>query len=390
MSAIPIVGIEGELCYMFSARIAGRSATTNRARRFDMMRKSLICLVTGIWIALVSGGLTLAHAAQFQNPIQAAKDAYNKAKQDAQQQKQQQQQKPQSSGQPPNGASTQSGSASTADCCGPEAMKKVADSLGFIDIVGIKLGMTPAQAVAAVKAYNPNLKIETLTARLEHPSGTPGNFVRVPMTIKAFTPNVRQDLGPVEWIAMEFTMPPGHPLLAKVQRFTGFLYTEPVTASTLLQSLRKKYGQENYTSTTTGWVYDSNGKLLTRVSNLQGICAGDGWASGVPGGGLGPAPPPGETGVGINLSNTTDPENRELLTVPEAGPDCMPLVWVGASGVGEDVAPNTQQHSMTVMMESGALMYMSRKATHAWLQAEADAKTKHDDNAAAGRSAPKL
>lgn len=317
--------------------------------------------------------------AQNQNPIQAAKDAYNKAKQDAQQQKQQQQQKPQSSE-----PQAQPGSAAAgADCCTPEAMKKVAASISFVDIVGIKLGMTPQQAVAAVKAYNPNLKIQTLTARLQHP-GDP-NFVRVPYTIRAYTTNVRQDLGPVEWIAMQFTMPPSPPLLAKVHRYTGFLYNQPVMASNLLESLRKKYGQENYTATAPGWIYDSNGKLLTRVSNLQGICAGSGYASPVPGGGPGPAEPPGETGAQINLDTL-----RDSVNVPEAGPDCIPLVWVTASNVGEGFAPNSQQNKMDVTLESGALMYMSRRATHAWLQAELDAKVKKQDDDAAKRTAPKL
>jgi len=246
-------------------------------------------------------------------------------------------------------------------------MKKIAASVGFVDIVGVKLGMTPEQAVAAVKAYNPNLKIVTLTARLEHPSGPPGNFVRVPYTIDAYTANNRQDLGPVEWIAMQFTMPPGPPLLAKVQRFTGFLVSQPVMTSNLVESLRKKYGQDNYASTGRGWGYDSNGKLLTRVSNLQGICAGDGMAMAVPGGGA--THEGSETGAQVSLSNTTDPSNPGLYNLPEAGPDCAPIVWVVASSnVGEDAAPNSQQTSMTVTMESGALMYMSRRATHAWLQ----------------------
>ena len=357
------------------------------------MKKSSMRLLRHLFIVLALGGLTVVHAAQFQNPIQAAKDAYNKAKQDAQQKKQQQPQGPQSSGQsaqsdasqPPNGGNVQSGSAaSAADCCNPEAMKKVAASLGFVDIVGIKLGMTPAQAVAAVKAHDPNLKIQTLTARLEHPSD-PGNFVRVPMTIKAYTPNLRPDLGTVEWIAMQFTLPPSPPLLAKVQRYTGFVASQPVMASTLLESLTKKYGQAN--SQGNLWVYDSNGKLLTRVSNLQGTCAHDGMATAIGGGGPGPIQPPGETGVGVNLSNTS---NSQLYAVSEAGPDCVPLVWVATRGLSEDVAPNSQQSSLEVTMESGALMNMSLKATHAWLQAEADAKTKSDDKAAAGRSAPKL
>jgi len=41
--------------------------------------------------------------------------------------------------------------ASPGDCCSPAAMKQIATSLGFIDIVGIKLGMTPQEAVAAIK-----------------------------------------------------------------------------------------------------------------------------------------------------------------------------------------------------------------------------------------------
>jgi len=91
-----------------------------------MMRKFGMRLVTGLSISLVVGGLTLAQTAQFQNPIQAAKDAYNKAKQDAQQQKQQQapQSRPQATqpnpGQPPNSgshpATTSSPVATGADC----------------------------------------------------------------------------------------------------------------------------------------------------------------------------------------------------------------------------------------------------------------------------------
>ena len=269
-----------------------------------MMRKLGMRLLTGLSISLVVGGLTVAQAAQFQNPVQAAKDAYNKAKQDAQQQQQQQkqQQAPQSRpqatqpnpGQPQNSGSqppaTPASSVRTrADCCTPHAMKKTAASLGFVDIVGIKLGMTPEQAVAAVKAYNPSLKIENLTARLDHPSN-PGTFVRVPYTINAYSANTRQDLGPVEWIAMQFTLQPGPPLLEKVVRYTGFVNTQPVMTSNLLQSLQKKYGQQNYTQRgdSVGWVYDSNGKLLTRVTDPEGICASDGFATGVPGGGSGP------------------------------------------------------------------------------------------------------
>jgi len=374
-SALPLTGLTLPLVRGISMRIA-------------FVRIAAFVLVG-------TAGLTPA-VAQITNPIQAAKDAYNKAKQQQPQQRQGKREQPQpgvsqTSAQPSNSPGAADAPAadpaptSAVDCCSPEALKKIAASVGFVDIVGIKLGMTPEQAVAAVKAYNPNLKIENLTARLEHPSGTPGNFVRVPYTINAYTANTRQDLGPVEWIAMQFTLPPGPPLLAKVQRYTGFVASQPVMASNLVESLRKKYGQAN--SEGNMWVYDSNGKLLTRVGNPQETCAHDGMATGVAGGGSGPHPPPGETGVGVNLSNTS---NSQAYALPEAGSDCVPLVWVVARGLSEDVAPNSQQSSLTVTMESGALMNMSLKATHAWLQAEADAKIKQEDDAAAGRSAPKL
>lgn len=354
-----------------------------------MLRQSNLRLLRGLFVMLVMGGLrpAPAHAAQFQNPIQAAKDAYNKAKQ------QQAQPKPNQStnvapGQPPNSASASptpsSAAAPGADCCTPAAMKKVAGSLGFVDIVGIKLGMTPEQAVEAVKAHNPSLKIENLTARLEHPSGPLGNFVRVPYTINAYSANSRTDLGPVEWIAMQFTLPPGPPLLAKVVRYTGFVVGQPVMASNLVESLRKKYGQDNYAfgGDTLGWVYDSNGKLMTRVSSPEGVCVGDGYATGIPGAGTGPHQG-GESGKSLDLSGTRESES-------ESKPVCLPLVWVMANNVGEGVPPNSQDTEMRVTMESGALMYMSRIATHDWLQAEADAKTKQQNDAAAGRSGPTL
>jgi len=37
-------------------------------------------------------------------------------------------------------------SAQSSDCCSRDALKKIASSAGFIDLPGIKLGMTPEQA----------------------------------------------------------------------------------------------------------------------------------------------------------------------------------------------------------------------------------------------------
>jgi len=274
------------------------------------------------------------------------------------------------------------------DCCSPAAMKQIAASLGFIDIVGIKLGMTPQDAVAAINTYNRDLKIETLNARL-YPSGPQGNFVKVPYSINAHTLNTNTNKGPVEWIALRFTTPPNPPLVAKIVRYTGFPVGQPVMASTLLGSLRKKYGQDNMDDGSyRGWVYDNNGKLLTRtLSSLEkGGCVGDGVASSIAGGG--PADhPAGEIGVNIDLNSTNvtkagfDPE-RALI--------CVPLVFAAASNVGSGFAPSSQQLQMTVTLESGALMYDSTKATHDWLQSQWDAKTKQQIDETKQRTGPRL
>ncbi len=277
-------------------------------------------------------------------------------------------------------------SAPSGDCCSDAAQQKLAATVGFTDIVGIKLGMTPQQAVAAVKAHDPNLKIETLTARLEDPSGTPGNFVRVPFSINAHSINHDPNKGPVEWIAMQFTTPPNHPVIAKIVRNTTFTVGQPVQASNLLAALTQKYGQDNYEGLGShrAWVYDSTGKLLTSVSLPLGGCVSDGVASSVPGGGPTDHDPAKDV-TNINLALTADASGGA-----DTKPACVPIVFVAASNVGTSYAPNSPQIQMTVTLESGALIYDSKKSTHDWLQAKLDAKTKQQKDATQQRTAPVL
>src|SRR5262249_10532056 len=56
-------------------------------------------------------------------------------------------------------------SAGMSDCCTPEATSKMAASAGFVDILGIKPGMTAEQAIAALKAVNANMKIEIMRSQ---------------------------------------------------------------------------------------------------------------------------------------------------------------------------------------------------------------------------------
>jgi hypothetical protein len=334
--------------------------------------------------AIISAGLGCSPlAAQFQNPIQAAKDAYNKAKADnAEAQKQQQQQQrgvpaqsqPQGQRQTPGGGAQGAAPVAGGDCCSPDALKKIAASVGFVDIVGIKLGMTPEQAIAAIKAYKPSLKVEVLNTRVEHPSA-PGTYVRVPHYISA--QETRAPGKGYEYITIEFAMPPSPPLVYQVSRYVLFTPGQSVAASTLVDALVKKYGQDNlFGSADRVWVYDTNGKLLSKVSNEQSICSTD-WE-----GPLGTGEPQRDYN---SVSLTTSIPSSSDFT-----PVCAPLVVVNARPLGEVTAPNTQLPQMWVTMTSGGLKYGANKAFHDSLQAENDNKAKKDEDAAKSRNAPTL
>jgi hypothetical protein len=347
-------------------------------------------------IAFVVMALDLAPASAQFNPIQAAKDAYNKAKaqQQQQQQQQQSQQQPaapatptnevasaQPAGSPPNAAPQPAAAPAPAiDCCSADAQKKLAASAGFLDIVGIKLGMTPEQAVAAIKAFNPAYKIEPISARLEHPS-QPGTFVRVPEKIQAHTANMDTNKGQVDAIVIYLTGPPNPPVVKKVTRYLGFPVGKPVTAGNLVDALRKKYGQET-TAAGSGanvvWIYDSTNKLITHPLTYD-----DTMCTPISGGGPGIQDPTSD-GTGVSLDLLTQ------LQTNGAGytPGCAGSSFVSASNVGESFLPNSPQIQMSVTIQSGSLMYFDVKSEHDWLQAELDAKNKQLNDANKNRAAP--
>ena len=271
--------------------------------------------------------------------------------------------------------------APTGDCCSADAQKKTAAAASFLDIVGIKLGMSPQEATAALRAYNAGYKVAVVNSRLERPSN-PQGMVRVPRYIFAQSANMNPSNGQVEHITIQFTTPPNPAVVQEVERYVQFRVGEPVLASNLMNNFRQKYGQEN--SGNPGgptWVYDSNGKLLTQVPNAALNCKPTGnLSSYIVQSDLTHDAQDG----GINLSNTVDGQGTGSALTP----GCVPYLYAEAWGTG--VTPNDKVTAMSVSIRSGALTYNSMKSTHGWLQAEADAIRKKQDADAAGRSGPKL
>src|SRR5260370_29845474 len=154
-------------------------------------------------------------------------------------------------------------------------------------------------------------------------------------------------------------------------------------ASTLLESLRKKYGQYNFSDTgPRTWIYALSGKLPGWVVNPAGPCtAVDGENGELPRGSGGP----GDYGQ-ISL-DTTKPE-----TLPRQinSPACVPYVAFVARGVAEETPPNSQISQLTTTLLSGALVSNSGRATYNWLKGEADARAKELQHAANAPKRPQL
>jgi hypothetical protein len=258
--------------------------------------------------------------------------------------------------------------------------------------------MTPEQAFAAVKAFNPQMKIDIVKTRMVSPDA-PGQFTTVPQYAVAHTvgkppyPNFPVPFtladGSADVIVIEFTIPPSPALVGKVVRQTTFPTGQPVTASNLVEALHKKYGQELFSDVGLVWVFDVAGKPVTRP--LQGperFCAasnpfdGFGWK----GGGQMPGPEDltRDSPTGIDLSTTREQDNTARSEA------CRGITFASSYPLGEATPRNQQMTLMTVTIQSGALLYGSRKAAHDWMQAKGDAKAKQQEDAAKSRSAPKL
>lgn len=162
------------------------------------------------------------------------------------------------------------------DCCTPEATAKMAASAGFVDVVGVKLGMTGEQAMAALKAANPKFKIDVLRsparwdylARLTDDSSADPTKQWV-IGLQANAPFVGS-LVP-ETINVGMTTHPNQSLVYVVSRVITFQEGAMPTAENVLAGLRKKYGPESYpVPAATGegfpdvrWVFNTKGQLVS-------------------------------------------------------------------------------------------------------------------------------
>jgi hypothetical protein len=124
----------------------------------------------------------------------------------------------------------------------PQGTNALAASAGFVDILGIKLGMPAEEALATLKASYPASKITLArtpdyesawyTVERENPSHKWVHEIDV-------DPN-----GPGDKISVGLSLPPSKQVVHSISRAT-FL-KEAVAVENIVAALRKKYGPETY------------------------------------------------------------------------------------------------------------------------------------------------
>jgi len=134
----------------------------------------------------------------------------------------------------------------------------LAAGAGFVDVAGMKPGMTVKDTMLALRDVNPNLTITPDTFRLE-------GFGSQDLvdTVNAYSVSGQ------EQITLAFTVPPGPEVLWGLRRQLKFAETERPLSEKVLAELQKKYGPE---SGLVGrfhlWIFDARGARLSINPNV--------------------------------------------------------------------------------------------------------------------------
>jgi hypothetical protein len=285
------------------------------------------------------------------------------------------------------------GPAISGDCCSAEAMKRQAAALSGLDVAGVKLGMTPEQAFAAVQAFNPKMTVQAnKTSYYVMPTDSPTRQIPAPWYAVAHTPGRGSSFmaadNSSDQILIEFSTPPSAPMVVRVIRYVSFPNGQPLVSATLSDSLVKKYGAISEHGPALVWVYDAQGRHVAGAA--EPFCSSAGYAYYEAPGGQPPYSQGTVTGVvSVPQQDFADSEidrtnSRYFLK------SCHHLGAVVVARPGDDMGRDFKIVQMTQVLSSPALLYASRKNAQDWLDAKIAAYRGQRDNAARNRAAPKL
>lgn len=106
------------------------------------------------------------------------------------------------------------------------------------DIVGLRVGMSPAQATDALKAYDPSISLDEETAKLLLENAEP--------FVSSIQGTVGQPIRPTEFLEVRFSMPPGDVRSLMAGRYQTFEKGAEIDTAKTREALVGKYGQPTY------------------------------------------------------------------------------------------------------------------------------------------------
>ena len=315
-------------------------------------------------ILIAAAGLQEHPSAQ--NPITAAREAFRKAQEDARRRQ----------GQPPPAQPApqaaqpaqaphvpQPGTVAGLEGA-PETTAKIAATLGYLDVAGIKLGMPLTNTVALLRTINPKFQMMPQTDIIwpfdrSNPSAQPPPDA--PKSIRGVTAETYDAKGNVESFRVDFAQHPNAQVVMGIHRKLGWEPGAGPGIENLVNDLRKKYGPESLiTHQTTNnaqreitlrWYFDPSGV------KLQGNLAQQPTANcNVSLGG----PAPGLCGTLVVLDTAVQAPGNGVVS------------------------------TLMVDVESHPLTDSARRATEAYLKAVDEERAKRQRNDASGRATPKL
>lgn len=247
-----------------------------------------------------------------------------------------------------------------------------------LDVIGIKLGEPMSDALQALKADNPKMKIAPTSFKF-------ADF-KDPITVEVDGQDLEDNNSPVitqatEMVQLMFTTPPAQPAVWAISRYYLFPTVQRPSAQTTIDALRKKYGPETIPPDSPigmqsmTWIFDSQGKLMAGGAQMDRTC-GSTLPKYVANSGMG-----------------SQAEHLDIAgpSMPNWPPQCSSMIELRAQMQIEQVAPNQYAVKvLTVTIEDGGRYMKALAGTRAVIAAAAKAQQDKQTNQMNQAAPPKL
>lgn len=253
-----------------------------------------------------------------------------------------------------------------------------ADGAASLDVVGIKLGMTVADAMRALKADNPRMTL-TPTSRALEGFASPLVFEVLGNEPVTAGPNFTTARAG-EALEILFTLPPGPEVVWGLQRNYHFATGERPSMEATIGALLKKYGPASMAPSSDprdrtkniAWVYDAQGRPLGAAGAQVNLACGALFSA--------------------HFGGDTATFNE--ITTGQPGPkECQSIIIATANIQGSAVTPGSSElavNNLIVQIIDGARHRATTDATRAVALNAANARNNKATEDLKKNGAPKL